>query len=198
MVEDHPRRASGGESIRTCYKVGDKYRKAVEDFYRVKGEDKSIFVPNVIKNEGSTNFPEILATEPSSQPFNGEFKKVYEDVVQSSYLELGYINFLIEKEKYQQSLNLSKTFIDSLFSRLYENYLKIERLEKDNSGNRELFINGLVESKLIPYSREEIQEYVEFSRDLGLSTEGIENKAVKLCEILNQFYNTLISHIKRR
>ncbi|MBA7519448.1 hypothetical protein ES705_11526 [subsurface metagenome] len=198
LVEDHPRRASGGESIRTCYKVGDKYRKAVEDFYRVKGEDKSIFVPNVIKNEGSTNFPEILATEPSSQPFNGEFKKVYEDVVQSSYLELGYINFLIEKEKYQQSLNLSKTFIDSLFSRLYENYLKIERLEKDNSGNRELFINGLVESKLIPYSREEIQEYVEFSRDLGLSTEGIENKAVKLCEILNQFYNTLISHIKRR
>lgn len=198
LVEDHPRRASGGESIRTCYKVGDKYRKAVEDFYRVKGKDKSIFVPNVIKNEGSTNFRGILATEPSSQPFSDEFKKVYKNVVQGFIPSLYYIEFLIKEKKYQKSLNASMDFIDSLFSKLYENYLKIERLEKDNSGNRELFINGLVESKLIPYSREEIQEYVEFSRDLGLSTEGIENKAVKLCEILNQFYNTLISHIKRR
>ena len=198
LVEDHPRRASGGESTRTCYKVGDKYRKAVDDFCQVKGEDKSISVPNVIKNEGSTNFGEILATEPSSQPFSDEFKKVYEDVVQSSYVYLCYIGFLIKEKKYQQSLNSSMVFVDSLFSRLYEKYLRIGRIEKNNFANRESFINGLVESKLIPYTNKEIQEYMEISRDLGLSTEGFENNAVKLCEILNQFYNNLISHIKRR
>jgi len=198
LVEDHPRRASGGESMITCYKVGDKFRKAVDDLYRVKGEEKSIIVPNAIKNEGSTNFSEILATEPSSQPFNDEFKKVYEDVVQGSYLKLGYINFLIEKEKHKQSLKFSKSFIDSLFSRLYEKYLSIGRIEKDISANRASFINGLVESKIIPYTNEEIQEYLEISRDLGLSTEGIENNAIKLCEKLNQFNNALISHIKRR
>jgi len=66
LVEDHPQRASGGESIRTCYKIGDKFLKAVDDLYHVRGEDKSIFVPNVIKNEGRTNFSEILATESSS------------------------------------------------------------------------------------------------------------------------------------
>jgi hypothetical protein len=71
-------------------------------------------------------------------------------------------------------------------------------MEKDISVNREAFINGLVESNLIPYTNEEIQEYVEISRDLGLRTEGFENNAVKLCEKLNQFNNALISHIKRR
>jgi hypothetical protein len=198
LVEDHPRRASGGESIITCYKVGDKYRKAVDDLYRVRGEDKSIFVPNVIKNEGSTSFTETLATEPSSQLFGDEFKKVYEDVVQGSFVELGYINFLVEKEKYQQSLKFSKSFIDSLFSRLYEEYLNIGVIDKGISANRGSFINGLVESKLIPYTNKEIEEYMEISRDLGLSIEGFENNAVKLFEKLNQFYNTLITHIKRR
>jgi len=198
LVEDHPRRASGSESTRTCYKVGDKYRKAVDDFCQVKGEDKSIFVPNAIKNEGSTNFGEILATEPPSQPFSDEFKKVYEDVVQSSYVYLYYIGFLIKEKKYQKSLKSSMIFVDSLFSRLYEEYLRIGRIEKNNFANREPFINGLVESKLIPYTNKEIQEYMEISRDLGLSTEGFENNAVKLYEILNQFYNTLVSHIKRR
>ena len=105
---------------------------------------------------------------------------------------------MIEKEKYKQSLRFSKSFIDSLFSRLYEKYLSIGRIEKDISVNRASFINGLVESKLIPYTNEEIQEYLEISRDLGLSTEGIDNNAVKLCEKLNQFNITLISHIKRR
>ena len=198
LVEDHPRRASGGESIRTCYKVGDKYQKAVDDLYQVKGEDKSIFVPNLIRNEGSTDSSEIFATEPSSQPFSDEFKKVYEEVVQGSFLELGYINFLIKKEQYQQSLRLSKSFINSLFSRLYEKYLRFGMIEKDISANRESFINGLVKSKLIPYTNEEIEELLEISRDLGLGTEGFENNAVKLCEKLNQFNNALISHIKRR
>ncbi len=198
LVEDHPRRASGGESIITGYKVSDKYRKAVDDLYQVRGEDKSIFVPNVIRNEGSTDFTETLATEPSSQPFSDEFKKVYEDVVQGFIPSLYYIEFLIREKKYQRSLNASMDFIDSLFSKLYENYLKIERLEKDIFANRESFINGLVESKLIPYTNNEIEEYLEISRDLGLRTEGFENNAVKLCEKLNQFNNALISHIKRR
>jgi len=66
LVEDHPRRASGGESVRTCYKIGDKYQKAIDDLYQVRGEGKSILNPNIIKNEGSTEFSEMLATESSS------------------------------------------------------------------------------------------------------------------------------------
>ena len=66
LVEDHPRRASGGENIRTCYKIGDKYKKAIDDLYQVRGEGKSNINPNIIKNEGSTEFSEMLATESSS------------------------------------------------------------------------------------------------------------------------------------
>jgi len=66
LVEDHPRRASGGENIRTCYKIGVKYQKAIDDLYQVRGEGKSNINPNIIKNEGITEFSEMLATESSS------------------------------------------------------------------------------------------------------------------------------------
>jgi len=194
LVENHPRRAGGGESIRTCYKIGDKYRKAVDDLYRVRGENKSILVPDDIREVESTNISKIYSIETSSKSFSDEFLEFFNDAVRGSFVKLVYIQFLLEREQFQESLISSIDYIDSLFSRLYEEYLRIDEVEKENLMNRESFIKRLVESKLVPNVYKEIQEYMENSRDSGLTAEGYENNAVQLCEKLNEFYNTVISN----
>jgi hypothetical protein len=57
LAENHPKKASGGESIRTSYSVGPKYQKALEDYFKVK-ESQISNAPIRLNDEDLSNTKE--------------------------------------------------------------------------------------------------------------------------------------------
>ena len=142
LAENHPQRASGGESVRTCYKVGVKYQNAIDDLYRVRGEDKSIFDPNVIKSEGSTNISEILATESSSESRDSSiisYEPVELESEQASFIEETPDIEVLEPIKIRSAL--TKHFAPIFYYEYFtmHRHLKYKKYEKVLKTARELF-----------------------------------------------------------
>ncbi len=166
LVEVHPQRASGGESVRTCYKIGDKFRKAVDDLYQVKGEDKSIIVPNVIKNEGRTNSSEILATESSSDSRDSSiitYEPVELESEQSSYSEKTHDSEVLDPIKIRSAL--TKYFAPILY---YEYFIMHKNLSYKKYEN----VLKTARELLPKFLRSVYREY--YSVDYAISSENID------------------------
>jgi hypothetical protein len=141
LAENHPQRASGGESVRTCYKVGVKYQNAIDDLYRVRSGDKTIIIPDVIKNERNTDFSEILTTE-SSSDFPDSSIVNYETVEleseQASYTKEAPDPEVLEPIKIRNALtkHFSPIFYYEYFT--MHRHLKYKEYEKALKTAREL------------------------------------------------------------
>ena len=51
LVEDHPKRAGGGEALRTSYSVGPRYQEALKDYWEMKGKVDNEFNLEILDQE---------------------------------------------------------------------------------------------------------------------------------------------------
>ena len=217
LVEDHPQRASGGESIRTCYKIGDKYQKAVDDLYQVRGEDKSIFVPNVINNEGRTNFSEILTTESSSDSRDSSiisYEPVELESEQASYPEETPDPEALDPIKIRSAL--TKHFAPIFYYEYFtmHRHLKYKKYEKVLKTARELlpkflhivykeyysvnyvltsedidkFVGKFDDVEEFPFTSDELQQFFVQIENIEVSD---QSKVAKTCKNTYELYSTI-------
>ncbi|MBN1801440.1 MAG: hypothetical protein JW891_08040 [Candidatus Lokiarchaeota archaeon] len=59
LVEQHPLEASGAESLRSSYSVGEKFERALKDYFEAK-ESALLEIPEVISFESKDREPEII------------------------------------------------------------------------------------------------------------------------------------------
>ncbi|MFX1297957.1 MAG: hypothetical protein ACFFD2_24300, partial [Promethearchaeota archaeon] len=66
LIENHPKRAGGGETLRTSFSVGPRYQEALEDYYKVKGKKQKDFQIEVLERESleSEDFTDVFPTQP--------------------------------------------------------------------------------------------------------------------------------------
>lgn len=193
LVESHPRQAVGGETIRTCYKVGEKYYTALNDYYNTRNETPpDIKFETIEKNTNGDSKADNNTI--ISILLSDNFKKI-------AFRELGNViwhSFKVhqanEKKTYETSLKIGKEVILNYLESLYENFIKLIKDKTTQNIPPNSFVKALISQKIIPFTIPILRDYCLKSEDLCEHVQHPEKNAYELEELIMKFVKTTRAH----
>ncbi len=183
LVESHPRTASGGESTRTSYMVGEQYEKALNDEFESKRNKVIKIEVEPITTKNKANTLEILKSYPFQEEFNDlKFSKALLDQKNQLYFKLFEIFKFNSNKEFEKSIDLGKNLIRSFFIGLQNTY--------DDQGFDEFgdFIKYLIKNKKIPLTGVDLKNYMEQIEMILNDNIDLKTKASKLYNLSSDFY----------
>jgi len=156
LVEDHPTRASGSESVRTSYSVGDHYDKALDDEFETKQPyaietlDLESAIPQTPHREETQSRAYIIRKNHLKKALAREF---------SNFLfELFTVYEFIAHEQYKNALKIEHNIVRRFLIEVYKHYFNANYLviTKDLTE----FIEHLVNDAHLPFTKKELIDYM--------------------------------------
>ncbi len=159
LIEAHPKKASGSESMNTSYMVSKKFSKALEEYYNsVKNDD--IIDVGIIKQESYSNLIEDIFYKKENKINiidNLQFKNDLANKTGRILLKnLFHIERLIKEGKYQQAIEIEKETLKKFISVWSQKVLEFDSKNNVSIPNLDASINILSQSKYFPFNREEL------------------------------------------
>ncbi|MFW9874339.1 MAG: hypothetical protein ACFFG0_14635, partial [Candidatus Thorarchaeota archaeon] len=189
LIESHPKRAGGSESMRTSYAVGPQYQKAIQDYFETKGNDRTDIKVDIIEKDipNDSKMLNLFQDNTKKDIFDKEkFQKILDTEINDVYYKLFKMHCLVEDEHYKNSLEKGKNIISDFFKNLYNSYPQenksILELEDIN-----LFIDYLVKNELLPFSKKDLLYYLRKTKELASDNDNVEKKANELFDLISEF-----------
>ncbi len=187
LVEDHPTRASGSESVRTSYSVGDHYDKALDDEfetkqpYAIESLDLESAIPQILGYEEKQARTYIIKKKSLKKALAREF---------SNFLfELFNVYEFITHEEYKNALKIEHNLVRRFLIDVYKHYFNANYLvtTKDLTG----FIENLVTDAHLPFTKEELLDYVERYQVIDFDHSDVESLANEVYEFISVFFDKI-------
>jgi len=187
LVEDHPTRASGSESVRTSYSVGDHYDKALDDEfetkqpYAIESLDLESAIPQILGYEEKQARTYIIKKKGLKKALAREF---------SNFLfELFNVYEFITHEEYKNALKIEHNLVRRFLIDVYKHYFNANYLvtTKDLTG----FIENLVTDAHLPFTKEELLDYVERYQVIDFDHSDVHSLANEVYEFISVFFDKI-------
>ncbi|KKM22405.1 hypothetical protein LCGC14_1625690, partial [marine sediment metagenome] len=190
LIEAHPNRASGSESMRTSYVVGPKYTKALEDYFKTKGDTISDISMDTTK-KNSEIASEILNTFLEETDNSIIDNKILKKKLSEQSSKLVWELFLMyehnEKNEFGKALKIGETLIINYIRNLHQTFLKNNSNSPPEFDNPEIFFDYLAKNDLILLKKNEIKDYHKKAKQIFTGLGDNEKRANDLYEILTEF-----------
>ena len=186
LEEDHPKKASGSESLRTSYKVGDPYEEALNDYFRIKGKSPDIQIEEL--NEDI--FPSqprkyIIRQEDLYEALSREFSDFY--------YEMSKIYNFINKEQYSTAIKIEQTIVKKFLFNVYRHYYNIDRAVMPSEMYP--FLELLENIEGFPFTVEELKYYIDQYQKINLDIDDPRMVAENAYESLYNFFSKINNYI---
>jgi len=187
LVEDHPTRASGSESVRTSYSVGDHYDKALDDEFETKQPytietlDLESAIPQILDREQKHTRTYIIKKNNLKKALAREFSNFF--------FELFTVYEFITHEKYKNALKVEHNIVKRFLIEVYTHYFNANYLVT----TRDLieFIEHLVTDAHLPFTKEELMDYVSRYQVIDFDHSDIESLAPEIYEFISVFFDKI-------
>ena len=157
LVENHPKRASGAESMRTSYAVGPHYEKALKDYY--ESQDSSIITYEPVDLESE---PETDDIEGQSEPEGLDPVKIKNALAKYFVDILYYEYFIMHKDithkKYEKMLKTSRNLLPNYLHHVYQEYYGTSYTITSEDVNK--FVDKIGNFEGFPFTSEELREFL--------------------------------------
>ncbi|MFX1323992.1 MAG: hypothetical protein ACFE8N_03480 [Promethearchaeota archaeon] len=186
IVENHPRTASGSESIRTSYSVGEQYQKALDDEFMLSRP----YIVETLERESSLPF-QIPEQKPQKRfkIQERDLKKAIAREFSNFLFELFTVYEYINQGKFEEAMKIEFNLVSRFFSEVYNHYYNKAGLV--SSQELDTFLEGLVNTQSIPFTREELHTYLLLSQ----RSEDIENTTREWYNHISTFFDKIQSYI---
>lgn len=198
LVESHPKRASGSESMRTSYQVGSKYQIAVDDYFQSKKTSTAEIVPEVIDLESFDNSKTVKNTDNKVQDptlDNNLIKKMIEAQRVNFIYEIFLMSKFLRENQFKNTQIHGRKLIINCLSTIYRNYLANNRALNDKINDLSSFVEYLVNQGVVLFTIKEIEKYLEMSEKLSLIKSNSEKAASDLIELIQKFELQLFYYV---
>jgi len=192
IVENHPKTASGSESLRTSYSVGSQYQKALEDEF----ESNQAYTLEPIENESTTSFTFLEEHPQEPRRFiieEGNLKKAFMREFSNFNFEVFTIYEYLLNNDFKNALKLEHNFIQRFLTEVYKHYFNSDDVVTTTNLND--FIEHLSVGCKMPFTKEELHKYLERFQTVDFEQNDIEFKSKKLYDYLFMFFSKLQSYI---
>ncbi|MFX1364510.1 MAG: hypothetical protein ACFFCE_19490 [Promethearchaeota archaeon] len=198
LVEDHPKRASGSESLATSYKVGDQYEKALNDYFKIKGKNSKITVEKV-----SEDLTEDVSKEKEKETFTNQPRKYIirqEDVYEALAREFSDFTYEMSKlykfmrnTNYSSALKIEQNIIKKFLFNVFRHYYNIDRAVIPSEVLS--FFETMENTENFPFTVQKLKDYLTTYQEINLDINDPEKLAHKLYNSIHHFFIKIQNYI---
>ncbi|KKK52474.1 hypothetical protein LCGC14_3104560, partial [marine sediment metagenome] len=183
LDESHSKTAGGSESMRTSYSVGPQYRKALED------EFESDYSIETIESDSGTPFE--FSTRDQPRNFIIEEKNLRKAIAledgKFSYEHFTIYEF-IDHQEFKNAIKVAHNLVYRFFIELYKHYYNVDKVENADLEN---FIEMFVSEPGIPFSKEDIENFLDRYSIVDFDHTNLNEKALEIYDFVSIFFNKL-------
>jgi len=194
LVENHPKRAGGSESIRTSYAVGPQYQKALQDYFEAKENVSSDITVDVIeKNIASgSNLLKMFHEKTNKEIIDREkYQEILSVQISEAMWNLFQMYCSNKDEDFEVSLKIGKNIIPEFLTNLYELYLHNNDLSFPEIKDLSQFVNHLIKNELLPFSKQDLQNYLIKAKEIVSNNSEVGKRAIELYDLISEFQGKL-------
>ncbi|MFO7795406.1 MAG: hypothetical protein ACQERB_10935, partial [Promethearchaeati archaeon] len=177
IIEDHPRRASRSQSIRTSYSVGPQYSESLKDYFNSKKEKPLGIKVETIEKESDEGYKLEALFPPEDREYSEEQedhinkKKLIdtflECLMRDFFFDLSQINLSLNKKDFEKALLLEMSILRKFFVNLFCEFYSEEKNEISQQ-QTEKAISFLYEHLNPPISQQRIYDLLDSCKIGGL------------------------------
>ena len=196
LVENHPKKASGSEAIRTSYSVGEQLDRAIEDYYQIragrevfvdvleKGSKELVDYKKVFQEQDRTY---IIRKKNLKEAFAREFSDLYWVIFKAH----SYINH----KEYRNALKIQHNLIKKYLMNVYKNFYNADYIV--TTKDLEKFITEISKDPDILFTQEELQEYLEQYQIINFDEQNLKELAIEMYTYYSQFFEKIQLYINK-
>jgi len=198
LVESHPTKASGGESLRTVYRVGANYQRALDDESQTKMNQPINVDVEIMEGNGQYNpfKANIVKENPQGiyfddSVYNKELKDKYIKLILDSSETYGWYR----SQEFEKTLDQGKNLMNIFFTNLYNAYTQKVGANKVKFDKISQFVEYLAKNNKIPFTMNDLRDYIKKIKDKISDGSNIEEKAHKLIDLVTEFCVKLENYV---
>jgi len=153
LVESHPRRASGSESIQTSFAVGPHYDEALKDFYEKQKSAIVSYEPLDVGSDSSENSSQRERI--NAKNLKNAFAENFATIFYYGYFKM---HQSVKNEKFEKSLKIGKNLLRKFLHATYNSYYSVNYAI--TSADIEKFICSITKIEKFPFSEEYLKEFL--------------------------------------
>ncbi|MFW9866145.1 MAG: hypothetical protein ACFFEN_08620 [Candidatus Thorarchaeota archaeon] len=187
LVESHPNMASGSESIRTSYSVGDQYQKALED-------EAEVNQPYSLEPlEGESEHFQMNSDQPRKHIIQKKnMKKAIARELSNFLFELFTVYEFVMKEDYKNALKIEYDLVRRFLIELYKHYYNVNQVSDINLTE---FIDHLLTDPHLPFTKEELKKLI--CQTIDFDKNDPQSHAEEIYQFVSLFFEKIQAYIYR-
>ncbi|MFX1524009.1 MAG: hypothetical protein ACFFCC_10915 [Promethearchaeota archaeon] len=183
LVENHPTRASGSESVRTSYSVGSHYEKALEDEFNSQQ-------PYLIETLDLESIPPQTPNEKQVRTYIIEKKNLRKALARefSNFLfELFTVYEYIGRNDYKSAIKVEHNLVRRFLVEVYTHYFNANYLI--TTKDLKEFIEHLVSDSHVPFTKNELLEHIEKYQVIDFEHSDLATLATEIYDFISEFFD---------
>jgi hypothetical protein len=186
LIESHPRRASGSESMQTSFAVGPHYQQALKDYYESRESTVISYEPVELESDNSTQ-PRKINVDNLKSAITEHFAPIL-------YYEFFNIHKNIDQQKYEKALKIAKNLLRKFLYSAYNSYYSVNYTI--TSVDIKKFINSITTVEEFPFSETELTEFLSMCDRISPEKDNLEQQSKEVFKSYSILFNKFKSYIE--
>ncbi|MFX0073935.1 MAG: hypothetical protein ACFE96_00725 [Candidatus Hermodarchaeota archaeon] len=195
LVENHPRRASGSESMQTSFAVGPHYQQVLKDYY--ESRESSVIAYEPIELESGSQTQTQVKVEPTNViklKVENLKRAITENFAPVLYYELFNLHKYIKQEKHEIALKIAKNLFKKFLHCVYKSYFSVNYAITSVDINN--FIKFITSVEGFPFSEKELLDFQSLCDNLALENNDLERQCTEIYKSYSDLFNKFKSYIE--
>lgn len=216
LIESHPRRASGSESLQTSFAVGPHYDEALKDFYEAQSNAEISYEPIDVESESFDNldnFDNVNNSNNSNNSVNSvnsydfdnssrtlkikakKLKKAFtEHFARIFYYEHFKMYQAIKDGNFKKSLKIGKNLLKKFLHATYNSYYSVNYAI--TSADIDRFTGLMSKIEDFPFVNGELKDFLSTCENLSFEEEGVEMRCRENFEAYSKVFDGFKRYIE--
>jgi hypothetical protein len=186
LIESHPKRASGSESMQTSFAVGPRYQKVLKDYY--ESRDSSIIAYEPIELE-SDKIP--LTEQINTANLKNALTEHFAPIL---YYEFFNIHKFITQQKYEKALKIAKTLLKRYLYEVYNSYYSVDYAITSTDISK--FINIMTNTENFPFTEKELTTFLSMCDEITPDENNLKQQSKDLFKSYSILFNKFKSYVE--
>ncbi len=207
LIESHPKRASGSESLQTSFAVGPHYGEALEDYYEVQRKAEISYEPLDVESNISNN-SDISDNSDNSDNSNNSESFSHGKIINAKNLKnaftehfapiLYYEHFKmhqsIKNKEFEKSLRTGKDLLRKFLRATYNSYYSVNTAINDD--NIVKFIVSISKVEGFPFSDDQLTDFLTHCDKISFEKEGVEKRSKEMFEMYSKIFDRFKRYVE--
>ncbi|MFW9951611.1 MAG: hypothetical protein ACFFKA_15965 [Candidatus Thorarchaeota archaeon] len=186
LVENHPRRANGSESMQTSFAVGPRYQQVLKDYYDSRESSVIAYEPIELESDNSTQAG-IINISNLKSALSEHFAPIL-------YYEFFNIHKFIGQQKYLKALKIGKSLLRRYLHSVYNSYYSVNYTIINADITK--FIKKITDTEDFPLTEKELTTFLSAFDDISLDENNLERQSKDVIKSYSELFNKFKSYLE--